>query len=118
MNAAGCLSFAPNPRGPVDLSRLGAFVTNPVSLAPRRPADSRGMLLFPGGFLLHTGMPNPGLRAVLRQEAERWSRSALPVIVHILAEAPEDVARMVERLEGVEGVTGVEIGTPPLAAAG
>ena len=37
MNAAGCLGFAPNPRGPVDLGRLGAFVTNPVSLAPRQP---------------------------------------------------------------------------------
>ena len=118
MNAAGCLGFAPNPRGPVDLGRLGAFVTNPVSLAPRRPAENRAMLAYPGGFLLHTGLPNPGLRAVLRQEASRWARSALPVIVHLLAALPEEVARMVERLEGVEGVMGVEIGLPPLAGPG
>ena len=72
---------------------------------------------FPGGFLLHTGLPNPGLRAVLRQEAGRWARSALPVIVHLLAAVPDEVARMAARLEGVEGVMGLEIGLPPLAAA-
>ncbi len=113
MNAAGALGFAPNPRGPVDLSRLGAFVTNPVSLAPRRPAESRCLLPYPGGALLHTGLPNPGLRRVIQRHAERWARGPLPVLVHLMPGTPQEAAHMVRALEGLEGVLGVEIGLPP-----
>jgi len=42
MNAAGALGFAPEMRSDFDWSRLGAFLTDPVSQAPRQPADSRG----------------------------------------------------------------------------
>jgi dihydroorotate dehydrogenase (NAD+) catalytic subunit len=113
LNAAGTLGFSPNRRGPVDLGRLGAFVTNPVSLAPRRPAENRAMLPFTGGFLLHTGLPNPGLRAVIRHNAARWSESALPVLVHILAASPEEAARMAAHLEGLENIAGIELGLEP-----
>jgi len=113
MNAAGTLGFAPSPRGPVDLSRLGAFVTNPLSLAPRTPAETRRLLPFAGGFLLHTGLPNPGLSSVLRQYAHRWAGASLPVIVHILANHPDEVYRVVRRLEGIEGILAVELGLPP-----
>jgi dihydroorotate dehydrogenase (NAD+) catalytic subunit len=113
LNAAGSLGFAPNPRGAVDLLQLGAFFTNPVSLAPRSPAESRCLLSFPGGFLLHTGLPNPGLRAVVKEYAPRWARSPIPVIVSLLAGQPDEIARMVRRLETVEGVMGVELAIPP-----
>ncbi len=113
MNAAGTLGFAPDPRGPVDLARLGAFVTNPISLGARTPAHGVRQRSFPGGFLLHTGHPNPGLRAVMRRYAPRWARAPLPVIVHLLAQGVDEVAVMVERLEGMEGVLGLELGLPP-----
>ena len=38
MNAAGTLGFAPDPRQPHS-DFLDAFVTNPVSLRPRTPAN-------------------------------------------------------------------------------
>ena len=41
LNAAGSLGFAPDPNGPVDLSRFGAFITNPISLRPRLPAGDQ-----------------------------------------------------------------------------
>ena len=90
MNAAGSLGFAPDRRGPIALERLGAFVTNPVSLRPRPPAQGARLLTFPGGFLLHSGHPNPGLRRVVQRHAARWARSPLPVVVHLLAENPAD----------------------------
>ncbi|HVP41498.1 MAG TPA: hypothetical protein VMS95_06065 [Candidatus Krumholzibacteriaceae bacterium] len=113
LNAAGMLGFAPNPRGPVGLNILGAFVTAPVSLTPRTPAESRCLIPFPGGFLLHTGLPNPGLRAVIQRYAQRWAASPLPVIVHLLTNTPPETAQMVHRLEEVEGVAGIEVGLAP-----
>jgi dihydroorotate dehydrogenase (NAD+) catalytic subunit len=112
LNAAGSLGFAPDPRTPLDLSRLGAFITNPVSSQPRTPASGPRYLPFSGGFLLHTGHPNPGLRAVIRQCAERWQRAVLPVIVHLLAQSAGGLSFMVRRLETVEGVAGIELGLP------
>jgi dihydroorotate dehydrogenase len=40
------------------------------------------------------------------------------VIVHLLARQPAEVARMVQQLEGVEGVVGVELGVDSDAAPG
>jgi dihydroorotate dehydrogenase (NAD+) catalytic subunit len=113
MNAAGSLGFAPDRHGPVDLSRLGAFVTNPTSLEPRSPAHGRRYLAYPGGFLLHTGYPNPGLRAVIRRYAEQWGRSPIPVVVHLLCQRAEEAALAVQRLEGLPGVAGIELGLAP-----
>jgi dihydroorotate dehydrogenase (NAD+) catalytic subunit len=116
MNAAGSLGFTPDPHGPVDLERFGAFVTNPISLNPRTPAQERLCLSYPGGFLLHTGYPNPGMRAVLRRCAARWERSPLPIIVHILAQRGEEVFEIARRLENSENLAALELGIPPEAS--
>jgi dihydroorotate dehydrogenase (NAD+) catalytic subunit len=110
MNAAGSLGFFPDLHGPIDWGKLGAFVTNPVSLTPRTPARGSRFQAYPGGFLLHTGYPNPGMSQVLRRHAGRWSGSPLPVIVHLLGRGTEEVAKMARRLETVEGVSGLEVG--------
>ena len=94
----------------VDWSKLGAFVTNPVSLATRTPAHGRRFIEFPGGFLLHTGYPNPGITQVIRHYSRHWSHSPIPIIVHLLAGNPEEVAKMAYWLEQVEGVSGLEVG--------
>jgi dihydroorotate dehydrogenase (NAD+) catalytic subunit len=110
LNAAGSLGFAPDIHGEVDWSRLGAFVTNPISLNRRTPAHGPRFIEYPGGFLLHTGFPNPGLAQVLRHHARHWSRSPVPVVVHLLGSRSDEIARMARRLENVEGVSGLEVG--------
>lgn len=110
MNAAGSLGFSPDLHSAVDWTRLGAFVTNPVSLEPRTPAHSQRFQAYPGGFLLHTGYPNPGITQVLRRHLNHWRGSPIPVIVHLLGRNPEEVEKMVRRLEGAEGIMGVEVG--------
>jgi dihydroorotate dehydrogenase (NAD+) catalytic subunit len=116
MNAAGSLGFTPDPHGPADLGRFGAFVTNPISLSPRTPAQERACIFYPGGFLLHTGYPNPGIRAVLRRCAARWERSPVPIVVHILAQRGEEVFEIARRLEKLENLAALELGIPPEAS--
>lgn len=115
MNAAGSLGFAPDPHGPLELSRLGGFITNPISLNRRTPARQPRYLTYPGGFLLHTGYPNPGLKAVLRRYAEQWQRSPLPVVVHLLCQEAAETQSMARRLEQTTGVAGLELSFPPQA---
>jgi dihydroorotate dehydrogenase (NAD+) catalytic subunit len=123
MNAAGMLGFAPDghasfnsfPAGSWD--DLGAFVTNPISLRPRRAAASPEMIQYPGGLLLHTGLPNPGFSGVIKKYARRWAATRIPVIVHLMADRPEETARMVRSLEGLENIAAVELGFAPLLAA-
>lgn len=130
MNAAGTLGFAPPAGGPPPADRpppagspptlfgsfpqpLGVFVTNPISIGPRSPAAGRGLHTFPGGVLLHSGLPNPGLSRVLRRYGERWKQSPLPVWAHLFGSSPDEINQMVRRLEGREGVVAIELGLPP-----
>ncbi len=116
MNAAGSLGFAPDPRNGIPLDAFGAFVTNPISLRPRLPTAQPAVIEFPGGFLLHTGLPNPGLSSVVKSHAARWNRAPLPIIIHLMADRPEETRQMVQTLENVENVMAVELGFAPLLA--
>jgi dihydroorotate dehydrogenase (NAD+) catalytic subunit len=116
MNAAGSLGFAPDSRAGISLNSFGAFVTNPFSLRPRLPAAKPDLIEYPGGFLLHTGLPNPGLNAGLKKYSAKWSRSDLPIIVYLMADRPEETERMVRILETQENVMAVELGFAPLLA--
>ena len=116
MNAAGSLGFLPDTRAGISLDSFGAFVTNPFSLRPRLPAAKPDVIEYPGGFLLHTGLPNPGLTAGLKKYSAKWSRADLPIIVHLMADRPEETQRMVRMLESQENVMAVELGFAPLLA--
>ena len=116
MNAAGSLGFTPDTRSGVSLEPFGAFVTNPFSLRPRLPAAKPEVIEYPGGFLLHTGLPNPGLNAGLKKYAAKWTRADLPIIVHLMADRPEETQRMVRMLESQENVMAAELGFAPLLA--
>jgi dihydroorotate dehydrogenase len=116
MNAAGTLGFAPDYRAPVPWDAFGAFVTNPLSLRARKPTAKPALIEYPGGFLLHTGLPNPGLPAAIKKYARRWADSRLPVIVHLMADRPDETMRMVGSLEGRENIAAVELGFAPLLA--
>ena len=116
MNAAGSLGFAPDFRSLEDfgsLKEFGAFVTNPFSLRPRLPAAKPAVVEHPGGFLLHTGLPNPGFKAGLKKYSGKWSRSEMPVIVHLMADRPEETQYMVRALESHENVMAAELGFAP-----
>jgi dihydroorotate dehydrogenase (NAD+) catalytic subunit len=116
MNAAGSLGFVPDPRSGKSLDSFGAFITNPISLRPRLPTAQPEAIEYPGGFLLHTGLPNPGIHAALKKYSAKWMRSELPIIVHLMADRPEETQQMARMLESHENVMAVELGFAPLLA--
>jgi dihydroorotate dehydrogenase len=116
MNATGTLGFAPDYRTPVPWDSFGTFVTNPLSLRARKPTAKPALVEYPGGFLLRTGLPNPGLPAAIKKYARRWAESRLPIIVHLMADRPDETLRMVRSLEGQETIAAVELGFAPLLA--
>jgi dihydroorotate dehydrogenase (NAD+) catalytic subunit len=116
MNAAGSLGFAPDSRAGIAWDSFGAFVTNPLSLRPRHPAGKPELIEYPGGFLIHSGLPNPGFNAGIKNYSSRWGKSDLPIIVHLMADRPEETQHMVRILENQENVMAAELGFAPLLA--
>lgn len=106
--ACGVIGYGDAQPPGLDLSRLGGFVTAPVT---RRPVHGQSPQVIegPGGLLWQRGRWNPGIRNVLRDHAALWRRSPSPVIVHIAGDEPDELAAVAEALEQTPGVAGLEI---------
>lgn len=111
MIATGMAGFdATAYRDLIDLEKLGAVVTAGISWRARGPAYGPRVVPIGGGFLLHTGLPNPGARNVIKKYSRQWSKSSMPMIAHVISTTYEDVVRCAEALEGSGGVVGIELG--------
>jgi dihydroorotate dehydrogenase (NAD+) catalytic subunit len=110
MPATGAFGYGDAYQDLVDLSLLGAIVTNPVSLRPRRASRGQRIGVHGEAFVVHTGWPNPGLRRLVREARETWARLPAPVIVHILASSPREVGQAAAQLSTVSGVGAIELG--------
>jgi len=113
MNAAGSLGFVPPTHTLIDWDRFGAFVTNPISLGRRQPAANARQVSYAGGFVLHTGYPNPGLETALRRFRLAWSHAPLPVVVHLIPRNAHELATMIPLLEYCDNLVGLEVGIAP-----
>lgn len=109
MNAAGSLGFAPDLHSEVSLQTFGAFVTNPISLRARNVARGPRLFSFPGGVLIHTGHPNPGLRNAIKEYAAAWRHAPVPIILHLLSAEPKQLRAAMPRIEELENVIAVEL---------
>lgn len=110
MPAAGTLGFADSYKALIDYANLGALVTNPVTVEAWRPAAGTRMIPLDAGILVHTGLPNPGLRRVITQHRQTWARLPIPVILHLVATTPRQVERATQLLDEVDEVAAVELG--------
>ncbi|MBE2266849.1 MAG: hypothetical protein IAE80_01370 [Anaerolinea sp.] len=110
MNAAGALGFGDQYRDLLNIDRLGAFVTNPITYTPRSPANGTRVVPLDAGLLIHTGLPNPGLSKVLSTYRAVWERLNVPVIAHLVATTPDDMGRCVRATDREEVIAGIELG--------
>ncbi len=110
MAAAGILGFGDTYRDLLQFEKLGAFVTNPVTYTPWRPATGNRVVALPAGTLVHTGIPNPGISKVLGKYRSMWETMAMPVIMHIAATTLEHARKCASRIDAESAVDGIELG--------
>lgn len=110
MNQAGTLGFLPSANSS---HPDGVFVTNPVSPRPRTPSAERCLVPFPGGFLLHTGLPNAGWRAIRRLYASRQNKQGSTVWLHVISAELAELSNLIRDCEELENIAAIELGLPP-----
>lgn len=110
MPAAGIFGFGDEYRALIQTDKLGAIITNPITLAPWNPAMGTRVIPLDAGTLVHTGLPNPGLGKALIKYRAMWSRMPVPVILHLILNDPDEARRAADRIEGEECIAGIELG--------
>ena len=110
MPAAGTVGFSDEYRAFVKLEKLGALVTNPVTVYPRNPASGTRVVKIDAGILVHSGLPNPGLEKVIQENRAAWGKLPVPIILHLIAAMPEEIERAIARIDEEDNIDAVELG--------
>jgi dihydroorotate dehydrogenase (NAD+) catalytic subunit len=112
MPASGTFGYGELYGDLINIEKLGAIVTNPVTYEPWRPASgTRVVPLDPHpGVLVHTGLPNLGLSKTLKTHRNMWATSPVPIILHLVATTVDQIRKSVARLDEEDCVSGIELG--------
>jgi len=111
MVASGTFGFGKEYGDFVDLNQLGAIVTKGTSLEPWQGNPPDRIAETPAGMLNAIGLQNEGVESLINEKIP-WLRSAapdVPVIVNVAGKTVDEYAEVARRLDGVEGVAGLEI---------
>jgi len=109
MNASGTFGYGTEYAELVDIQKLGAVVCKATTLAPREGNPQPRLKETPAGLLNSIGLQNIGVEALIREKAPVWASWQVPVIVNIAGEHVQDYARLASMLDGVAGVSGLEV---------
>lgn len=120
MNASGTFGYGTEYSEVVDVQKLGAVVCKATTLEPREGNPQPRLKETPAGLLNSVGLQNIGVEALVREKAPIWASWNVPVIVNIAGETVEEYGRVAGRLDGVPGVSALEvnIGCPNVATGG
>ena len=120
MTASGTFGYGTEYAKLFDIQRLGAIVCKGTTLRRRRGNPQPRTVETAAGMLNSIGLQNIGVGALIRTKAPIWATWRVPVVVNIAGETVEEYAKVAEALEGVAGVSGIEVnvGCPNVAAGG
>jgi len=120
MTAAGTFGYGIEYSQLVDIQRLGAIVCKSTTFKPRQGNPQPRLVETASGLLNSVGLQNIGVEAVVKDKAPVWAGWRVPVIVSIAGETSDDYATVAGKLEGVAGVSGIEvnISCPNVASGG
>ena len=120
MTASGTFGYGIEYSELVDIQRLGAIVCKGTTLKPREGNPQPRLVETTRGILNSVGLENVGVEAVIKEKAPIWAKWQVPVIVNIAGETTDEYTEVVARLDGVAGVSGIEvnISCPNIACGG
>ena len=120
MTASGTVEYGIEYAKMVDIKQLGAIVCKGTTLTPRPGNPQPRLAETASGLLNSVGLQNIGIDALIKEKAPTWANWSTPVIVNIASESAEEYAQLARKLEGVAGVSGIEvnIGCPNVVKGG
>ena len=120
MTAAGTFGYGTEYSHLFDIQKLGAIVCKGTTLEPRKGNPQPRLAETASGLLNSIGLQNIGVNALIKEKAPLWASWRVPVMVNIAGETVDDYAQLASELDGVAGISGIEIniGCPNVRAGG
>jgi dihydroorotate dehydrogenase (NAD+) catalytic subunit len=120
MTASGTFGWGTEYEHLFAIQKLGAIVSKGTTLKPREGNPQPRLAETPCGVLNAIGLQNIGVEAVIKEKAPIWAGWRVPVMVNIVGENVEEYAQLADKLDGVSGISGIEvnIGCPNIEAGG
>ena len=109
MAASGTFGYGTEYAEVFDIQRLGAIICKGTTYEPREGNPQPRLFETASGLLNSIGWQNIGVKALIKEIAPVWAGWRVPVIVNIAGETVDDYARVAKELDGVKGVSGVEV---------
>ncbi len=109
MTAAGTFGYGTEYSHLLDIQKLGAIVCKGTTLEPKEGNQQPRLAETASGLLNSIGLQNIGVKALIKEKAPLWASWRVPVIVNIAGETVDDYAQLANRLDGVAGISGIEV---------
>ena len=109
MTASGTFGYGTEYAETTDIQRLGAIICKGTTLKPRSGNPQPRLAETAGGLLNSIGMENIGVEALITEKAPIWAGWSVPVLVNILGDSVDEYGALAKSLDGVEGVSGIEV---------
>jgi len=93
----------------IDIQRLGAIICKGITLRPRLGNPQPRLMETAAGLLNSVGLQNIGVEALIKEKAPICADWRVPVLVNICGETIEEYAELASMLDGVAGVSGLEV---------
>jgi dihydroorotate dehydrogenase (NAD+) catalytic subunit len=107
--ASGTFGYAREFEGLVDLNRLGAIIVKGISLQPTKGNPPPRIVETPCGMLNAIGLENVGIEAFARDKLPFLRKLSPPIFANIYGTTIEGYAELAARLDGLQGIAGVEV---------
>ncbi len=109
LTASGTFGYGEEFAEFVDLNKLGGVIVKGISLNPIKGNPPPRIWETPSGMLNAIGLENPGVEVFLREKLPYLRKFDTAVIVNMFGYSLDEYVQVAERLEGVQGVSGIEV---------
>lgn len=109
ITASGTFGYGVEFESLVDLNRLGGIIVKGLSLQPSAGNPPPRIVETPCGMLNAIGLENIGVEAFVAEKLPLLEKYQIPVFANIYGTGIEEYAALAARIDGVSGVSGVEV---------